>query len=99
MRNEKVASAQAEPWMFIRRMTHGEFKAYIKAAQDEPLSATTRIVAVCLCDNAGNPKFKELADALAYVDTLDWQLVREIAEQAAKFCGMDATPADAEKNS
>lgn len=99
MKVEKVQSALAEPWMHVRRMTHGEFKAYVKAAQDEPLSASTRIVAVCLCDSKGESKCAKFEDALAYVDTLDWKLVRDIADEATKFCGMDVSPQDAEKNS
>lgn len=99
MRIEKVTSPQAETWMHIRRLTHGQKKQWISAPREDTQAYETNLVAMCLCMENGSLKHADLAASCSYVDSLDWKLVREIYDQAFAMNEFDTTPADAEKNS
>lgn len=99
MKVEKVKAVDAPDWMHVRRMTHGEFKEWVKGNKDDTLTASTRAAAICLCDSAGKPKWTSKDEAMQAIDAMDWKLVRDISDQAIAFCGFDTDIKDAEKNS
>jgi hypothetical protein len=98
-KTEAITVSGAEPGLHIRRMTHGEFKAWVQENKDDSMTASTRVVAICVCDSVGKSPWSTKEAAIAAIDSWDWQVVRDISDQAIKFCGLGVEVKDAEKNS
>lgn len=96
---EKVKSNQAQEWMHVRRLKHGEVRQWVKENESDAWTMTTRMVALCLCDKTGKSPFLSTEEAIKAVEELDWELVRDIDQQAHEINGLDKRVKDAEKNS
>lgn len=96
---EKVKSVLAQEWMHVRRLRHGEVRQWVKESETDSWTSTARLVAMCLCGVDGKSTYPTAEAALAAVDAFDWQLVKDIDEQAGEFNGLYTKVKDAEKNS